>query len=198
MALTRVVLMACLLAVRSTGRTAAASEITAFEGANVLLPCPCSSTTEEVVWQTGEVVVNHYNALKNHSNKPHDLYKDRSVLYLPKEKGKCSLLLLQVSESDQRNFTCYTFDEETLNENLVSLTVSRKMTDFTETPSFTPETDEVYGNIKVGFPLTLIGFGIVAIIICVILLRRRRQRIQRREIILDPMAGLPVIEYSPV
>lgn len=102
-----------------------ATHINATVGENVLLPCDCSETTYRVVWQDGLIVVNYFSSAGRKYNI-NDSYKTRSLLFLSSEKGNCTLLLLQVSFADQRNLTCYTFDNNGFQQTEVSLIITER------------------------------------------------------------------------
>ncbi|XP_062862493.1 uncharacterized protein si:dkey-192g7.3 isoform X2 [Trichomycterus rosablanca] len=77
-------------------------------GENVLLPCPCPKNTDQVVWQIDDDIVNMYSE-KNNSEKVHEFYINRTQLFTKSEKENCSLLLLNASSLDMKNFTCNLF-----------------------------------------------------------------------------------------
>lgn len=78
-------------------------------GQDVMLPCPCSEDTDNLVWQIGEeIVVNHCCKTKD---PLHESYVNRTQVFMSSTKGNCSLLLHNVSLDDKKNFTCYIFNE---------------------------------------------------------------------------------------
>ncbi|XP_037394963.1 uncharacterized protein si:dkey-192g7.3 isoform X1 [Pygocentrus nattereri] len=196
MTLSRTVNLMCILVMLTVGCTAADIEMTAFIGENVLLPCPCSETTDQVTWQINgkPIVVNHYNA---EDNTPRDdSFTNKSRLFLPYQKGNCSLLLFQVSSEDQKIFTCYTFNESHMNTQNINLTVIAELPE--RDPSTDPlpigETKKLHAGLLVGILLTL---AVVSGVLGFLLLRKQRQRTQRMGF-MDPQAGLPMVKPSPV
>ncbi|KAL7881593.1 hypothetical protein AOLI_G00084410 [Acnodon oligacanthus] len=195
MTLLRTVNLRCVLVMLAVGCTAAELEMTAFVGQNVLLPCPCSERTVQVTWQIKSTVVNHYNAGDNTPQE--DSFKEKSRLFLPNQKGNCSLLLLQVSSEDQKIFTCYTFNEDVMNTQNINLTVRgspKTLINSSTDSSPARETNKLHAGLLVGILLTI---AVVSGVTGFLLLRKRRQRIQRM-VFMDPQAGLPMVEPSPV
>ncbi|XP_049340962.1 uncharacterized protein si:dkey-192g7.3 [Astyanax mexicanus] len=193
MALVRTVLMAWLLAVLSLDRTAAQSEVHASVGENVILPCTCSTITEKVVWQAGKTIVNHYKKSAEKTNEPDHPYKNRS-LFLSEgiKERQCSLLLRQVTEADEKKYTCYTMDDDkSLNESHVYLKINQRRV---ETPTQQPPPNTVAASLS----LVAIMVIILAIIIIGIMLKRRRRQRMLQENHLDPQSGLPIMDHSPV
>ncbi|KAL6484924.1 hypothetical protein MHYP_G00069690 [Metynnis hypsauchen] len=197
MTLSRTVNLMCVLVMLAVGCTAAELEMTAFVGENVLLPCPCSEATDQVTWQIKDksIVVNHYNAGDN--TPQDDSFKDKSRLFMPSQKGNCSLLLFRVSSEDQKIFTCYTFNEDVMNTQNINLTVI-ELPETQSNPStdFSParETKKLHAGLLVGILLTL---AVVSGVIGFLLLRKRRQKRQIM-VFVDPQAELPMVEPSPV
>ncbi|XP_036445582.1 uncharacterized protein si:dkey-192g7.3 [Colossoma macropomum] len=197
MTLSRTANLMCVLVMLAVDSTAAELKMTALAGENVLLPCPCSKATDQVTWQIDEsIVVNHYSALVKDNRPPADSFKDRSRLFMPNQKGNCSLLLFRVSSEDQKIFTCYTFvADEDMNKLNINLTVTEPKT--RSNPSTDPpagESKKPHAGFLVGVLLLL---AVVSGVIGALLLRKQRQKIQRT-VFMDPQAGLPIVELSPV
>ncbi|XP_066542970.1 uncharacterized protein si:dkey-192g7.3 isoform X2 [Hoplias malabaricus] len=201
---TRMVFRVCIWAILLMGNTATEVQMTAYVGGQVLLPCPCTNKTVQVAWQHGTQIVNQYNEEELDNTLPAESYKGRSLLFLSNEKGNCSLKLFDISLSDQKTYTCFTFSRSSaLNQYNVFLTVLNKATDVPLTQTPESETsplppEKIHAAVSVGVPLSLLVLVILAGGFIWVLLTRRRQRRIQRTIVVDPQAGLPIMKQSPV
>lgn len=203
--MTRSAIVVWLLAVSYMNSRAAEQiqNMSVFTGENVILPCPCSEDTKNLVWQIGEeIVVNHCCKEKD---PLHESYVNRTQVFLSFSKGNCSLLLRDVSNNDQRIFTCYVLDQEKRLKHMhkvrLIVEVAKESNRSTiNDPSTTTEShDEPHRGFSVGVLFSLVMILVIlAGLIVVLLIRKHQQRRPRMEVKQDPQAKLPIMDHTPV
>lgn len=99
----------CLVFVTISGHKE--ETITGFYGQSVLMPCQCSDRSLEktVTWQRDAPMLKILTHRKNTSTFD-DRYKDRARIFLNEDSNNCSVLILNLTLSDQGNYRCSFFD----------------------------------------------------------------------------------------
>ncbi|KAK2850120.1 hypothetical protein Q7C36_008903 [Tachysurus vachellii] len=163
-------------------------------GQSVTLPCPCSEDTNKLVWQIGEEIVVNHCCTDDHPL--HESYVYRTQLFLFNTKGNCSLLLRNVSLTDEKRFTCYVFEGKDNFQHRYEVELKVKdavlTTNYAVPQNYLP-TSKPHTGFKVGVPLLLI---LVILTILIVALLIRRQRRPRMVVIQDPQAKL--LDHTPV
>ncbi|KAJ8246653.1 hypothetical protein GJAV_G00253930, partial [Gymnothorax javanicus] len=102
--------------------------VPALIGQDALLPCPCPhsfSGKHYLVWQIGLHSCVDYTIADESKAERDPLYRNRTRLFYPVDRGNCSLLLHNVRVSDEKTYSClYKNSDQTPTNVTVALQVA--------------------------------------------------------------------------
>ncbi|KAL2081417.1 hypothetical protein ACEWY4_023270 [Coilia grayii] len=171
----RIVLLTAYLTEPSVSTTSP-DPFTAVKDEDVLLRCDCKDA-KAVVWQTtiNDTVIISFNMSASQNPHIHSEFKDRVRLFLQEERGNCSLLLLSVTTTDQRNYTCFGLRKPLIIK-YVSLTVNAKPDQHIATPSPSPSSS-LSASVFIGISVILA----LAVVLSVLVAYRWRRETRRQD-----------------